>query len=67
MNTNSGPWLLVFGLAEDMVGLFPWKDGRRWDFGNPGVGSHINKPSYYTTISPEWALGMLPSQSQGRA
>ena len=49
------------GLAEDMVGLSSWRDGWRWETGNPrgNFDFHTKRPSCHTTTSRAWVLGML--------
>ena len=52
------------GLAEDMVGIFPWQDRGRWDIGNPGVSFylHRNKPCHTTIpcVGPWKAFHVIP-------
>ena len=56
---------LCFGLAEDAVGLFPWRDRWRWDTG-ADFYFHPNK-FCHITISHTWVHEMLFSQSCARA
>ena len=46
-----------FGLAEDMVGLYPWWDGWKRD---TGAAFQLNK--FFTTISSAQITEMLSSQ-----
>ena len=55
---------LCFGLAEDMVGIFPRQDRGRWEIGNPGTV--FPRKLCHTTVSCVWFLGILSLQSCGR-
>lgn len=55
---------LSFDLDEDEVGLFPWREGWRWDMGKPGGELFFDFASQMNHLV--WVREMLFSRSRGR-